>query len=301
VRDAQREPMRRAFSVSIFARDEVGRVLLVLHKRLLRWLPVGGEIEAGETPLQAAERELFEETGLVGRFTPTNGAVEGTPAGLLAYEEHDAGSKGTHMNFCFVADVVGDVVSNEEILEHRFVEDTQGLDCPRNVRDLVALARTTPPLVVLARRWLSCFNARDLDGLLSLYDDDAVHVSPKLRLQKPETQGEIRGKAALRAWWDDAMQRLPGLRYQELHITGMNSPGAQRLTATRALDRRKSDAAFAVVEAPMSTWAADASPGASGRVFMEYRRTVPGEVDLVVAEVLVVTDGLIRKSHVFHG
>lgn len=255
--------MRKAWSVSIFARNPQGAVLLVEHKRLQKWLPVGGEVELGETPLQAAQRELFEETGLVGKFSPlTARDIDGAPPGLLGYEEHEAGSKGLHMNFCFVADVDGDVVPNDEFGAHRFVETALDLDVPPNVRDLVFLARGG--LVGVARRWLQRFNARDLDGLLALYADDAVHVSPKLRDRQPETKGEIRGKAALRAWWADAMQRLPGLQYQEQHLT-----------------------------------AATTAP--AGRVFMEYLRTVPGEPDLLVAEVLAVEGGLIRESRVFHG
>src|SRR5256885_1290839 len=88
---------RRAFSVAVFARHD-GRVLLVKHKRLRTWLPVGGEIEQGESPLEAAQRELKEETGLEGKFTVELG-VDGTPKGLIGSEEPPAGSTGTHFNF----------------------------------------------------------------------------------------------------------------------------------------------------------------------------------------------------------
>ena len=71
----------------------------------------------------------------------------------------------------------------------------------------------------IAREWLRSFNARELDALLALYADDAVHTSPKLRVKKPETLGQVRGKAALRAWWQDSFERLPGLRYDALTIT----------------------------------------------------------------------------------
>lgn len=71
----------------------------------------------------------------------------------------------------------------------------------------------------LAERWLDRFEARDLDGLLALYADDATHTSPKIRARHPDTGGKLHGKAALRAWWADSFTRLPELRYLPTAIT----------------------------------------------------------------------------------
>ncbi len=71
----------------------------------------------------------------------------------------------------------------------------------------------------IAKRWLKAFNEHNLENLLGLYDDNAEHFSPKLKIRKPETNGLIKGKAAMRNWWKDAFDRLPSLAYKEVSIT----------------------------------------------------------------------------------
>lgn len=44
------------------------KTLLHMHKRLKRWLPVGGHIDRDELPVEAARREALEEAGLEVKF-----------------------------------------------------------------------------------------------------------------------------------------------------------------------------------------------------------------------------------------
>jgi hypothetical protein len=71
----------------------------------------------------------------------------------------------------------------------------------------------------IAFKWFEAFNAHNLEQLLSLYDENAEHFSPKLKIRKPETNGLIKGKNELRIWWQDAFERLTTLQYKATSLT----------------------------------------------------------------------------------
>ena len=64
------------FTVAIFVVQD-SRILLIHHRQLNKWLPLGGHIELDEDPEQAALREAREESGLevelIGERPPTTG------------------------------------------------------------------------------------------------------------------------------------------------------------------------------------------------------------------------------------
>ena len=75
-------PDKHFTATGFLVRD--GKVLLVNHRKLKRWLPIGGHIEAGEDPAQALRREVREEVGLdiaiVADTLPVHSAdVQGLP------------------------------------------------------------------------------------------------------------------------------------------------------------------------------------------------------------------------------
>ena len=71
----------------------------------------------------------------------------------------------------------------------------------------------------IAIKWFDAFNTKNLEKLLELYDDEAQHFSPKLKIRQPETNGLIIGKEAMRLWWQDAFDRLPTLHYKVTSLT----------------------------------------------------------------------------------
>ncbi len=65
-----------------------------------------------------------------------------------------------------------------------------------------------------AERWLKAWNAHDLDAVLALFHDDVVFTSPLAMKIVPESDGVLRGKPALRAYWSAALAQLADLRFE---------------------------------------------------------------------------------------
>lgn len=59
------DPTVRHATASAIVFDQQQRVLLVFHTGAQAWLPPGGHVEPNEDFLQAAIREVFEETGII--------------------------------------------------------------------------------------------------------------------------------------------------------------------------------------------------------------------------------------------
>lgn len=51
--------------VRVVIQNEKGELLVIFEKKWNCWVFPGGKIEPGETPLQAAKREAFEEVNLI--------------------------------------------------------------------------------------------------------------------------------------------------------------------------------------------------------------------------------------------
>jgi 8-oxo-dGTP pyrophosphatase MutT (NUDIX family) len=100
------EPFSRAhftpghFTASCYIVDGGGRLLVHHHRRLERWLQMGGHIEPGESAELAALREGFEESGLPDLALASNGIfdldIHGIPA-AKGEPDHD------HFDVRFVA------------------------------------------------------------------------------------------------------------------------------------------------------------------------------------------------------
>ena len=62
--------------------------------------------------------------------------------------------------------------------------------------------------------WLQAWNDHDLEAILSHFSDDVVFTSPVAAQLIEGSHGVVRGKAALRQYWQEGLRLIPDLHFE---------------------------------------------------------------------------------------
>ena len=107
-----------------------GRILLIHHKKLYKWLPPGGHIEENEIPDLALKREMKEELGLKVELVqyPLHRKGNRSQFALPFYTDvHDI--KDNHHHYClhYLCKPLNDDVqiSKKEVLSYRWLSSKE--------------------------------------------------------------------------------------------------------------------------------------------------------------------------------
>jgi hypothetical protein len=66
--------------------------------------------------------------------------------------------------------------------------------------------------------WLRAWNDHDLEGVLGHFSDDVVFASPLATQLLADSDGVLRGKAALREYWAEGLRLIPDLRFDVVGV-----------------------------------------------------------------------------------
>jgi len=105
-------------AVSAIVTDDDSRILMILRTDNGYWSIPGGGLKPGETPRQAAAREVKEETGIDCRVTGIVG-IYSDPYHVAAYDD---GEVRQEFSICFTTQMLGGIpATSSESAEVRFV------------------------------------------------------------------------------------------------------------------------------------------------------------------------------------
>jgi len=89
---------------------------------------------------------------------------------------------------------------------------------------LIGIIGATPFMISIkeaqqfAQEWVNAWNSHDLDRILSHYAEDFQMTSPFIVTMMNEPTGTIIGKENVRAYWANALERLPDLHFDLIEV-----------------------------------------------------------------------------------
>ena len=126
---------------------------------------------------------------------------------------------------------------------------------------------STPEPGVFAKAWLTAWNRRDVDAVLAHFHDDVVFTSPVAAQVMPDSNGVVRGKAALarilvRRTEDHALPALRTCRYLSGRVgAGHQLPQSERRPSERSAGVRRRSCASWARDVPIAQLANRCDPG----------------------------------------
>lgn len=72
--------------------------------------------------------------------------------------------------------------------------------------------------LTLAREWVAAWNSHDLARILEHYADDVTLTSPVAAERLGDPSGTVRGKAALRAYFELGLKAYPELHFELVDV-----------------------------------------------------------------------------------
>lgn len=72
--------------------------------------------------------------------------------------------------------------------------------------------------LTFAQEWVEAWNSHDLERILSHYAEDFEMTSPLIVERMGERTGVLRGKAAVRPYWERGLAAQPPLRFELIDV-----------------------------------------------------------------------------------
>lgn len=142
------EEKRRIDFVSTAFLFHERKLLMIHHRKLNLWLPVGGHIETNETPDDAVLREIKEEVGISAEIFAVPSIVSELPtkkvlATPFYVDLHSVGDHD-HVGFCYVCTTDNPTIemNERELKNFRWIgkDELENIDTPKNTQHAARIA-----------------------------------------------------------------------------------------------------------------------------------------------------------------
>ena len=75
-----------------------------------------------------------------------------------------------------------------------------------------------------AKDWIDSWNSHDMENIMTHYSEDVEITTPMIKLATGTDADTLKGKPAVRAYWEKALAKMPDLHFEFIDAAkGVNS------------------------------------------------------------------------------